>query len=117
MTSLYRCHPFFVRCVKPNEDKKALVYDRYLLFPIAIDSIMTLSTFQTMFDFRELVCRQLTYSGMMETITIRKAGYPIRYEFDYFAQRYDVCVPGLKLKDTMKDRAKCELILERVKTI
>lgn len=33
MTSLYRCHPFFVRCVKPNEDKKALVYDRYLLLP------------------------------------------------------------------------------------
>ena len=60
---------------------------------------------------RELVCRQLTYSGMMETITIRKAGYPIRYEFDYFAQRYDVCVPGLKLKDSMPSRAKCELIL------
>ena len=47
----------------------------------------------------------------METITIRKAGYPIRYEFDYFAQRYDVCVPGLKLKDTMPSRAKCEMIL------
>ena len=60
---------------------------------------------------RELVCRQLTYSGMMETITIRKAGYPIRYEFDYFAQRYDVCVPGLKLKDTLPSRTKCEMIL------
>ena len=31
MTSLYKCHPFFVRCVKPNEDKKALVYDRLLI--------------------------------------------------------------------------------------
>ena len=57
----------------------------------------------------------MTYSGMMETITIRKAGYPIRYEFDYFAQRYDVCVPGLKLKDTLPSRTKCEMILARGK--
>ena len=64
--------------------------------------------------FRELVCRQLTYSGMMETITIRKAGYPIRYDFEYFAMRYDVCVPGLKLKDGLHVKTKCEMILERV---
>ena len=51
---------------------------------------------------------------MMETITIRKAGYPIRYDFEYFAMRYDVCVPGLKLKDSLHVKTKCEMILERV---
>ena len=49
----------------------------------------------------------------METITIRKAGYPIRYDFEYFAMRYDVCVPGLKLKDSLHVKTKCEMILER----
>ncbi|XP_065887692.1 unconventional myosin-VIIa-like [Dysidea avara] len=64
MKTLEACQPFFVRCVKPNEYKKALVYDR------------------------ELCTRQLRYSGMMETIRIRRAGYPIRHDFEQFVDRY-----------------------------
>ena len=40
-----------------------------------------------MFD-RDLCCRQLRYSGMMETIRIRRAGYPIRHTFSEFIERY-----------------------------
>lgn len=48
-----------------------------------------------LFD-RELCIRQLRYSGMMETIRIRRAGYPIRYTFIEFVERYRVLMPGIK---------------------
>jgi myosin-7 len=64
MTTLRACHPWFVRCVKPNENKKPGEFDR------------------------ELCTRQLRYSGMMETIRIRKAGFPIRHTFKEAITRY-----------------------------
>lgn len=48
-----------------------------------------------MFD-SGLCVRQLRYSGMMETIRIRRAGYPIRYTFAEFVDRYRVLMPGVK---------------------
>ena len=47
-----------------------------------------------MFD-RELCCKQLRYSGMMETIRIRRAGYPIRHHFAEFVDRYRILVDGI----------------------
>uniref|UniRef100_A0A8D2MYW6 Myosin VIIB n=1 Tax=Zonotrichia albicollis TaxID=44394 RepID=A0A8D2MYW6_ZONAL len=69
MKILEQCQPYFIRCIKPNDYKKPLLFDR------------------------ELCIKQLRYSGMMETIQIRKAGYPIRYSFEEFFERYRFLLP------------------------
>ncbi|XP_076739676.1 unconventional myosin-XV [Maylandia zebra] len=59
-----RCNPYFVRCIKPNNMKQPGVFED------------------------ELVNSQLRHSGVMETIRIRKEGYPIRMPFYVFLFRY-----------------------------
>lgn len=46
-----------------------------------------------LFD-RELCLRQLRYSGMMETVHIRKSGFPLRYTFEQFSLRFGVLLPS-----------------------
>lgn len=71
MKTLSNCQPFFIRCIKPNEFKRPMMFDR------------------------GLCCRQLRYSGMMETIRIRRAGYPIRHGFREFVERYRFLINGI----------------------
>ncbi|KAK2514410.1 Myo7b [Columba guinea] len=67
-----------------------------------------------LFD-RELCIKQLRYSGMMETIQIRKSGYPIRYTFEEFFERYRVLLPW-SLREQLKNDARqsCISISEAV---
>ncbi|XP_074511412.1 unconventional myosin-XV-like isoform X7 [Sebastes fasciatus] len=66
-----RCNPFFVRCIKPNNMKQPGVYED------------------------DLVSNQLRHSGVMETIRIRREGYPVRMPFSIFLFRYKSLV-GLR---------------------
>lgn len=63
LDTMSRCTPWFVRCVKPNKDKAAMKLD----IPVVLE--------------------QLRYSGMLDTIKIRKVGYPIRMKFHQFVSR------------------------------
>ncbi len=60
---IFRCRPHFVRCIKPNEDKEAGKYS----MPLVMD--------------------QLKYLGILDTVKIRKLGFPYRYKFRDFAGR------------------------------
>ncbi|XP_062841982.1 unconventional myosin-XV [Trichomycterus rosablanca] len=71
MEKMERCNPFFVRCIKPNNNKEPHMFDM------------------------EQVATQLHYSGILETIRIRREGYPIRVLFDVFLFRYKSLL-GLK---------------------
>ncbi|KAM6299269.1 unconventional myosin-XV [Aegotheles albertisi] len=59
-----RCNPFFVRCLKPNNKKEPGLFEA------------------------DVVSSQLRYSGILETIRIRKEGFPIRIPFLIFIDRY-----------------------------
>lgn len=80
VTTLGSTSPHYVRCIKPNQEKEAFYFSD------------------------EMVLSQLRYSGMLDTIRIRKAGYPMRLAFDAFVRDFKCLIPsGLTYK---KDDAK-----------
>ncbi|XP_048857839.1 unconventional myosin-X [Brienomyrus brachyistius] len=66
MGTLSASNPFFVRCIKPNMEKNPNKFDP------------------------EVVLNQLRYSGMLETVKIRRAGFPVRRTFKDFFCRYKI---------------------------
>eukprot|EP01063_Lacrimia_lanifica_P034073 TRINITY_DN6220_c0_g6_i2.p1 TRINITY_DN6220_c0_g6~~TRINITY_DN6220_c0_g6_i2.p1 ORF type:complete len:1170 (+),score=479.42 TRINITY_DN6220_c0_g6_i2:147-3656(+) len=63
-------NPHWIRCVKPHPAKKPLMYD----------GVSTLV--------------QLSSSGVLGTVKIRKAGYPVRLLHEDFYMKYRVISPG-----------------------
>uniref|UniRef100_A0AAQ6AKB0 Myosin X, like 1 n=1 Tax=Amphiprion ocellaris TaxID=80972 RepID=A0AAQ6AKB0_AMPOC len=63
MATLSVSNPFFIRCIKPNMEKNPNVFSP------------------------EVVLNQLRYSGMLETVKIRRAGFPVRRTFKDFFSR------------------------------
>lgn len=84
--AMSQCHPWFVRCLKPNREKA----------PMKLDMAVVLE--------------QLRYSGMLDTIRIRKLGFPVRFKFSVFADRYRCLVPGPL---PLAPREVCRVILEK----
>ncbi|RUS80244.1 hypothetical protein EGW08_012009, partial [Elysia chlorotica] len=70
--------PIFVRCLKPN----------YMKQPGHLDT--------------QFVLAQLLYTGMLETIEIRRKGFAVRPNFVQFVEKYKI-LKDLKLKGTPED--------------
>lgn len=70
--TMSQCAPYFVRCIKPNEVKLPKQFNN------------------------KMVLDQLRYSGMLETIRIRRAGYPVRIDFASFIFRFRSLLGGQK---------------------
>lgn len=86
MATLSSSNPFFVRCVKPNMQKMPDHFDQ------------------------AVVLNQLRYSGMLETVRIRKAGYAVRRPFQDFYKRYEVLMRNVALPEDVK--GKCSALLQ-----
>ncbi|NXA32754.1 MYO10 protein, partial [Eudromia elegans] len=78
MATLSTSNPFFIRCIKPNTEKAPNLFNP------------------------DVVLNQLRYSGMLETVKVRRAGFPIRRLFQDFLSRYKMLVKGLSALDNSK---------------
>ncbi|RHY06860.1 hypothetical protein DYB36_009783 [Aphanomyces astaci] len=90
MQQLNTTTPAFVRCVKPNNVR----------FPQGWNA--------------ELILNQLIYLGVMETVRIRRSGFPVRRTFNEFYLKYKLLynVYAAKTKarpTTVVDKDKCEV--------
>eukprot|EP00729_Bicosta_minor_P011975 gene11974-35503_t len=66
MDKISTSEPHFVRCIKPNAEH----------IPRSFDNV--------------LVLRQLQNTGIIETVRIRRDGFPVRLQFDEFLRRYQL---------------------------
>ncbi|XP_067871869.1 LOW QUALITY PROTEIN: unconventional myosin-IXb-like [Heterodontus francisci] len=69
METLGKAEPFFIRCIRSNAKKLELCFDD------------------------ELVLQQLKYTGMLETVRIRRSGYSAKYTFQEFMDQFRVLLP------------------------
>ncbi|KAG7514951.1 unconventional myosin-IXb isoform X1 [Solea senegalensis] len=69
LETLNRAEPFFIRCIRSNAEKKEMYLDE------------------------ALVVQQLRYTGMLETVRIRRSGYGAKYTFQEFIEQFRVLLP------------------------
>ncbi|KAL2089837.1 hypothetical protein ACEWY4_014525 [Coilia grayii] len=69
LETLGRAEPFFIRCLRSNAEKREMCLDE------------------------SLVLQQLRYTGMLETVRIRRSGYGAKYTFQEFLEHFRVLLP------------------------
>jgi len=90
VTALMDCAPHYVRCIKSNDEKRALTVD---------------ST---------RVKHQVKYLGLVENIKVRRAGYAYRAEYHRFLDRFGMICPQTYPEYRGVDKEGCKLILNHI---
>jgi myosin protein heavy chain len=88
MSQLYSTQPHFVRCIIPNNDKRAGKFDVLLILD------------------------QLRCNGVLEGIRICRAGFPNRLLFIDFRHRYEILAAGTIPKGFMDGRKSSQILLD-----
>jgi myosin-3 len=82
--------PHFIRCIKPNDSRRSGYVDR------------------------TKIAQQLRYTGVLETVRIRKQGFSHRLNFVDFLRRY--CFLAFNFEErVVADRETCQKLLVRLK--
>ncbi|XP_066063374.1 unconventional myosin-Ia [Chamaea fasciata] len=87
MKNLYSKNPNYIRCIKPNDTKSAMVFTP------------------------ELVLAQARYLGLLENVRVRRAGYAFRQLYGPFLQRYKMLNPRTWPRWDGGDREGAEVLL------
>ncbi|KAI0253895.1 myosin 5 [Lactifluus subvellereus] len=93
MDTLSITNVHYIRCIKPNEQKEAWKF------------------------VSQQVLSQLRACGVLETIRISCAGYPTRWTYEEFAERYYMLVPSSQwgpMIQNLELNALCSLILDKM---
>lgn len=75
IATLHSTTPHYVRCIKPNEEKHAFAWDP------------------------PKIVQQLRACGVLETIRISAAGFPSRWQYETFFDRYRLLCTGAQIVD------------------
>uniref|UniRef100_A0A8C5C929 Myosin IXB n=1 Tax=Gadus morhua TaxID=8049 RepID=A0A8C5C929_GADMO len=84
--TLSKAEPFFIRCIRSNAEKKEMCLDE------------------------ALVLQQLRYTGMLETVRIRRSGYGAKYTFQEFIEHFRV----LLRKNATDSREDISLLFQKM---
>jgi len=69
IADLEKCEPHYVRTIKPNDSKRAGVFET------------------------DLVRHQVRYLGLQENVRVRRAGFAYRSDYTFFVRRYKMVTP------------------------
>ncbi|XP_055077054.1 unconventional myosin-IXb isoform X4 [Periophthalmus magnuspinnatus] len=86
LETLNRAEPYFIRCIRSNAEKKEMYLDE------------------------TLVVQQLRYTGMLETVRIRRSGYGAKYTFQEFFTQFRVLLP----KNATESKEVISALLEKM---